>query len=323
MFWRALREEDLTACLDIDARHGGYELVGNDRAIEGWRTMMRSCAFQSAVIESDLAIGGHRIVGFGAAAFVSRAFADRELSNPRPGLNARVIASVASGESVVLDETQLRQANTQGDLDLVVLYGQWRNDVLNAEQVLEAQTVLIAAFLEKHRGFRLHRILMEVVSEAEKSFYLDPGGIFRMVSEFPEFYAQHPSTEWNRDRCLAVVTRQEAFQVTGHITGMLFQHREPALGLSDADRRLLEAALSGLTDEELAGRLQIRLPSVKKRWRSIIERVSARADLFPGIWNGVDEGSRGRQKRHYVLAYVREHPEELRPFVTKDRGSSA
>jgi hypothetical protein len=317
MFWHRLRDEDLIACLNIDPARMGAELIGHERAVRVWRELIPSRSLTSAVIECDPPNAGHRIVGFGAAVFVARTFAEAEIANPRPGLNARIIASVASGESVVLNEAQLRAANTEGGLDVVVLYPQWRME-LNAEQMLQAQMLLISAFLEEHRGYRLHRLLGEILRETERQYYIEPAGVWRVISEFRDFYLENPDTSWNSGRCLAVVNRQEAFQVYGHITGILFQYREPVLGLSDADQQLLTAALTGLTDEELAHHLSLGLSTVKKRWRSLFERAAAKhSELFPKITADLDAPGRGRQKRHFILAYVRDHPEELRPFDAK------
>jgi DNA-binding NarL/FixJ family response regulator len=319
MFWHPLRDEDLISCLDIDPRRVGAELIGKDRAIEAWKALMRSCAFRSSVIKSEQPIQGNRIVGFGAAVFVSSAFVDEEVCDPRPGLNTRIITSVDSGDSVVLNKVALRRANTKGGLDLVVLYPQWRKDVLSAGQVSEVQTLLASSFLERHRGFRLNRLVTEVLDLSERRSYVEPTGVWRVTSEFSEFYSRQQNVTWNRERCLAVITRQEAFRVPGHITSILFQYNEPSLGLSDVDQRLLEAGLTGLTDEELAHALNTGLATVKKRWRSIFERVAARSDLFPDLSGGLDDVGRGRQKRHYILSYVREHPEELRPFGARNR----
>ncbi len=333
MFWRVVREEDLPSCVDIDPQHAGYEIVGQERALKVWKQLIRFRSFQSAVVEADPPIAGHRIVGFGASVFVTRPFADQELLHPQPGLNARIIANIAAGanvavganvassESVALTEAQLGTGNLDGGLDLVDLFPQWRKGILTPRQVEEVQTALASSFLEAHRGFRLNRILTETVNAVERLSYLELSRTWRIVSDFSDFYSQHPESNWNRDRCLAIVTREEA--LPGHITGMLFQYQEPVLRLPDADQRLLETALAGLTDEELAQQLEIGLPTVKKRWRSIFERVSARPDLFPRFPDGSDDASRGRQKRHHILAYVRQHPEELRPILAKRRARGA
>jgi hypothetical protein len=321
MFWRDFRPEDVVTCLEIDPRRLGGELIGKDCAIQSWRVLMESCCFQSAVIETDPYIGGHRIVGFGASICVSRTFADQELANPRPGLNARIMASIDSGAPVILDESALREGNTIGGLDLVVLSPVLRRDALSPDQAAEAQMLIAAAFLDLHAGYRWSRFLTEIHDEFERQNLVEASGVWRVVSDFSEFYRAHPDEKASPGRALAVVTREEAFRVPGQVSGKLFTYREPVLDLQSSEQQLLVAALTGLTDEQLADKLRLGLPAVKKRWRSIFERVSARPDLFPGIGDGFEDGSRGRQKRHYILAYVREHPEELRPF--RSRNASA
>ena len=83
--------------------------------------------------------------------------------------------------------------------------------------------------------------------------------------------------------------------------------------LRDADQELLLAALDGLTDNELSQVLGLKLPALKKRWASLFERVRrVRPDLVPHPESDAVE-TRGPQKRHRLLAYLRDHPEELRP----------
>ena len=100
----------------MDPARLGLETVGYGRAVDAWRTLMRSCSFNAAAIEADPPIAGHRIVAFGASVFVSRAFTEQEISNPRRGLNARIIDSIDVGQPVVLSEDELRSANTEGGL---------------------------------------------------------------------------------------------------------------------------------------------------------------------------------------------------------------
>jgi hypothetical protein len=85
------------------------------------------------------------------------------------------------------------------------------------------------------------------------------------------------------------------------------------LRLRPAEQKLLAAALSGKTDAELSHDLALSVEAVKKRWMSVFERVE---EFKPGILNRTEEEAdvRGPQKRHRVVAYVRAHPEELRPF---------
>ena len=77
---------------------------------------------------------------------------------------------------------------------------------------------------------------------------------------------------------------------------------------------MLLAALGGRTDEDITETLEISLSAVKKTRRSIYERVTAQS---PGLIPDqvpeelTSEGS--KEKKQRLLAYLREHPEELRP----------
>jgi len=55
---------------------------------------------------------------------------------------------------------------------------------------------------------------------------------------------------------------------------------------------------------------------VKKVWGSIYERVSAHSHgLIPDKVPEELNSERGKEKKQRLLAYLREHPEELRPAV--------
>jgi|SRR5665213_613462 len=57
------------------------------------------------------------------------------------------------------------------------------------------------------------------------------------------------------------------------------------------------------------------LPAVKKIWVSIYRRVEeCLPELVPDLLpSDIPAAGRGREKRRHLLAYLREHPEELRP----------
>jgi hypothetical protein len=258
------------------------------------------------VIEATRPVKGHRILGFGAAVFVSRAFAEAEISDPHSGLNSRIIASIDSGRSVVLSEAELRSGNTRGGLEMVILYGSWRRDLLIQGEVSEVCAAATASFLEANLGYRFNRLLMETVG-AEEAGMNQTMNMWRLVRKF-DAPRQPTSSLW-------VMTREHVMSVNGSVANPVFLCAEPILKLREADQQLLLAALNGLTDEELLSKLGISLTAVKKRWLSIFERtIDVRPDLFPAVDLQNDRQKRGRQKRHHVLAYMRRHPEELRPI---------
>lgn len=60
----------------------------------------------------------------------------------------------------------------------------------------------------------------------------------------------------------------------GGWAGMLFLYRQPTLGFSRSEQRLLLSALDGVTDQELSNKLGLSLTTVKKTWRRIYDRVA-------------------------------------------------
>jgi hypothetical protein len=209
---------------------------------------------------------------------------------------------------VVLCEQELRAANTTGGLDSLILYGSWRHDVLSPESVHEVCACMGFSYVERHRGYHLNRLISETIG-LEERIALDASRIWRALRHF-EQPGQEPRSQW-------VITKEDSLAVKANIINPLFIHKAPVLGLRDADKQLLLAAINGLTDDELSLKLGLTLNAVKKRWISIFNQsTDARADLFPAISLN-DAQKRGRQKRHHVLAYVRSHMEELRPTLER------
>jgi hypothetical protein len=321
MTWRPLTYADLPDCLELHPLAVGHELIGRQRAFRAWTSLLAHPSCNFAVIELNKPVAGKRIVGFGASAFVSPAFAQEEISTPQPGLNARIMASIDHGDSVVLSEAELRYANTYSGLHEVVLCATWKRNLISDLQIEEVKMHLAASYLELHAGYRMVAILVEATDQAE----LDHGrstGVHRLVSNFEDYYKTHPG-RWNRERGLFAVDQKSALSVAGSLSSILFHHQEPTLRFGKEDQQLLTAALRGLTDDELCVALNLQRSTIKKRWASVFERVEKiRPGLLPDFADDLDRRTRGRQKRHHVLGYLRRHPEELRPILTKKTAAS-
>jgi len=300
MIWREVREADLLECLAIEPRHLGDEIVGRECGLAVWRELIRSRSFNSCVVESASLPG--RILGFGASVFVTREFATREIEDPMPGLNSRIIASIANGASVVRPEADLYNACADQPLDVVTLFGNWI-DGLSAEQVRQIQTAFPMSFIEAHLGYRLNRLFQENAGDAQHN-YIESSGVWRITKRYTDC-----------ERALAVMTRSDAFSVSGSIAASLFQYQEPILGLRDGEKHLLVEALTRRSDDELAKGMNLSPATVKKRWQALFERVTDKhPTLLPSDGDESSKLTRGPQKRHHILAYVRSHPQELRPY---------
>lgn len=302
MYWRHIRAGDLAECLGIQPACIGDAIVGRDTALGVWRGLLESPAFNANVIESERLLHGHRITGCGMGVFVHQAFADEELANPRPGLNSRIIGGIATGNSVILDRDAIASGNADGGLDFVNLYGTWRDGILDPDELAEVQTLLGTSFVESLAGYRFNRILKEAIGQPRIDL-ARATGTYRLVAEFPE-----------SESALAVVSPASAREAPYSLATRLYRYRIPVLHLRPAEQALLSAALDGKTDAELSSDLGLSIEAVKKRWMSIFGRFD---EYRPEVLSStaLDDARRGPQKRHRVVAYIRKHLEELRPYA--------
>jgi DNA-binding CsgD family transcriptional regulator len=100
-----------------------------------------------------------------------------------------------------------------------------------------------------------------------------------------------------------------------------FQFTPPRFGFAASERRLLRLAVTQQTDEAIADELGISLHAVKKLWRQVHQRA---LDAMPQLFDeGATSGGAGRgtEKRRTLLQYLRQHPEELRPYAAKSASS--
>lgn len=302
MHWRPLSKADLNECLGIEPACIGDALVPRGRALQIWHELATSPAFQGSVYESGEGTSDHRIVGCGIGIFVDTEFVDRELADPKPGLNSRVIASIAQGNSVVLNHAAMAEGNANAGLDFVNLYGTWRDDVLDANGRAEVQTLLGTSFLESLAGYRFNRIVKEAIGQPVIELARATGS-YRVIAEFPDTAS-----------ALVAASPDSAREVPFSVAARMYRYTEPVLRLRPAEQSLLTAALDGKTDAELSEHLGISVEAVKKRWLSVFGRFEeSRSEILAG--KDTERSHRGPQKRHRVLAYVRAHPEELRPYA--------
>jgi hypothetical protein len=275
--------------------------VGRSTALRIWKGFLHEPSFLANVIESERPIAGRRIVACGMGVFVMKAFADREIKAPQPGLNSRIIAAVAAEESILLSRAQIAAGNSGEGIDFVNMYGMWREGIMNADQLAEVHALLGTSFVEHFAGYRFNRVFKEAVGQSSIAL-ARATGTYRIVAEFKK-----------SESALAVATRESVLTAPYSVAAALYRYQAPELHLRPAEQSLLAAALVGKTDAELSEDLGLSIEAIKKRWMSIFDRID---EFKPEILSrtGADSDGRGPQKRHRVVAYIRSHPEELRPF---------
>jgi hypothetical protein len=247
----------------------------------------------------------------------------RELKTPPhfwsgPELTKRILR----GDFPALSETQLRKANSHDGLNLIVWEGCARREF---ESDPELYRFAMDAFVQLHRGYLWKEVINTPTESAERLHWTMKTGGFLWDAAADRYV-----DSWNGSAEEIVskphvtgVTRKELLERPGlsaaSWVGRLFDYHPPLLGFNRSEQRVLSSALTGATDEHLSRTLETSVPAIKKAWTSIYRRVADQLpDLVPDALQSDAGGApRGREKRRELLAYLREHPEELRPVSRK------
>ena len=315
---RQMRPKDVRECVDIVAAH---PIVGPryGSAITDlrpvWLRLLGREAFMPVVFE-ELRGSDVRILGAGVTAFVADDFM-RELKTPPlfwigPELARRVVR----GDCPLLSDKEVRVANSGAGLNLIV----WQIGILPEDlKRPDVTSAAMTAFIRLHGGFLLKEVIVQPETMEHLHGLRNAGGLLLNPADgsYGEFHVSE-AHDFLTAPCNIGGTRE---RVLGQLVSWafpLFVYQPPRCGFSRSEQRLLFSALDGGTDEELAKTLQVSVSAVKKMWHSIYERVGACVpELLPNSVNHVESGERGKEKKHRLLAYLREHPEELRPVARR------
>jgi len=258
-----------------------------------------------------------RYLGAGLAVFVNDEFLLKVKTTPSFWIGPELTKRIASGDSPLLTDAEVRDANSTVRLNLMMWhatpYGEDRRKA-------EVPTTVLTTFEEYYRGFRLRELIGQADCFENMCGMLRGGGWYyhRTLGRYGECPKVDEESFSDEPRNIGMI-RELAQTLGASWVGSLFLYHAPRCGFARSEQHLLEAAQSGGTDEELSKQMSISLSAVKKTWRGIYERAAAH---LPGCDLDDSNGdlcphSRGRQKKQRLLAYLREHPEELRPVSRK------
>jgi DNA-binding CsgD family transcriptional regulator len=257
------------------------------------------------------------MLGVGASVVVSDDFLRDLKAPPFFWIGPELVKRLSrTHDSALLTRTQIREANSRGGLNLLVWHGTVCPEDTNRAEIWSE---LMSVFLDDHRGF----LFKEVVIQGESPVHLEAlrhtGGFFLGHGGCYGGFQGVDLQQLAREPHVVGITRQIALQQVGSWISSLFHYEPPQFGFSGSEQRLLLSALAGGTDEELSEQIGTSLSTVKKTWLSIYERVAARLpELLPKN-SSLEKGTpkRGRDKKQHLIAYLREHREELRPVSRK------
>lgn len=311
------RAEDLAACWALNKSVG---LPCNEtywRALpELWSALLCDGAIQLFLVENRAGPPGSRIVSFSATVFVTDEFCCEARSALAPYLGLQLAQHYLSRDLPVLSYKQVARANAGGGLNVLMCFEGSDYGGLSREQTLAAREKQSEAFHLAHAGYHVKEFLAEPIGEVACQRILEAGA--RLRCDYSGYFHRHclPMPDSSQRPWLAGLTEEEVFAKCGCQLSGLFAHSSPRFHFNRSGQELLRHALLGETCEELAGSLFISPWTVKKRWHAIYERVADVDSELLGapVASGLHATTRGAEHRRHLLHYLRQHPEELRPF---------
>ena len=260
--------------------------------------------------------GRGRICFVGISLCVDDGFIRHLKTPPIPWVGPEVVRWVMRGDLPVLTDRQLREGNSTGGLNLLVWEGCIRSGFETHKEIYRE---IVRAFLDEHRGFLWKEIISAQMESIERlQWTISTGGLWWNPAEarYVDATAEDPARIFAAPHIVGM-TRALELQRPASWVGGLFNYHPPRCGFSRSEQQLLLSALSGATDEELTKALHVSLPTVKKTWLSIYGRAAVLPQLTVDQSRAESPVNRGKEKRRHLLAYLREYPEELRPYSLK------
>jgi DNA-binding NarL/FixJ family response regulator len=279
-----------------------------------WHELLASARLKLFLVEDRTKSSGARIVSCCAAVFVTDEFCQELRSAITPFLSIRLVRCYLAGELPILTRTEIARANDRDGLNLVLCFEGPERGTLSGERYLPLREKRHEAFQLAMSGYQIKEFLVNPIGELAYEETIDAGAKLRC--DFS--HLERGSNGWTKNLSqprLVGLTRKEAEAHPGSQLAGLFVYIPPRFHFSRSEQSLLQHALTGETCEDLATSLSLSPWTVKKRWHTIYERVTATDDsLLPApIPNGARAHARGAERRRRLLNYLRQHPEELRP----------
>jgi DNA-binding CsgD family transcriptional regulator len=318
--FREAREIDFPRCWDLFAIHKSAYDARTWAAIPAfWERLTEENVMSFFVVEDADAPPKEAVVAFSNIVFVEPSFIEELKTTLPPFVGAQLLTRILDNRSPVLDEDAIGRGNAGSGLYTIVPQGTMVFQGVTSAEIHAINSMLMDAFQWAIRGYRLAELVCDPFGNDPLHFFLRCG--MRLRRDYSDFYqvAGVPTPPDTIRPYLMSITAAEAHDSYGQWITMHFAYSPPCFDLRRSQRRLLQHALRGDTDEELAAALGISPWTVKKTWQDIYAKVAeANPTLLPPpLADGDSEQRRGSERRRRLLQYVRQHPVEIRPYFKK------
>lgn len=321
--YRSMKPKDIRECAEIITAHPAIGPRYGRAAHElrpALQRLLGSEAMVTAVYE-EVDGAAIRICGVGFGVFVRDDFMREMKTPPLFWFGAELAKRITAGNSPVLSDREVREANSSGGLNLIVWEAVSRPEFAERPDLYH---LMVDVFRGLYRGFLLKEMICSQLESVKRlEWAVNSGGLYWDPAKARYGKSPRGSTEeFVREPHIVGLTRELEFARLGSWVGTLFDYQPPRFGFSRSEQRLLQAALAGEsgTDEELTKTLGVSLPTIKKMWLSVYRRVTDHQPETIHDSARLEAAERGKEKRRRLLSYLREHPEELRIVSQKRLG---
>jgi len=310
---RATHPGDFPQCLEITHDRFLFE-TQKSRAdlFNFWGKILAGRLAMSIVVEDSGRPQGKNIVGFGLSFFATRDFAREARTTLPPFLPQQVLRrwKKGKGDNPFLDPQEVAHANAHGGLSVVALhYGVELRKFFLLEW--PARLKMVDGWKSLYSGFQIFEYLHEVYGPGEKKNMLAAGCVVRR--DYAEALDLSPLVRDARP-FLTGVDVGEALKKPG-IPSLMFTFSPPLFGFSQGEQEVLEKALGGGIDRDIAPALRLTVWAVDKRWQRIYAKVEKVEPSILGPEGKKNDQEYQKTRRRFLLDYLRDHMEEMRPYA--------
>jgi hypothetical protein len=311
--YRPIQRRDVGECLKLlPPWHGlGPALLRDLPAL--WERIIDEPSVISGVMEDLAQPSGQRVQGWGVTMILPQDLLQtlQMDQTPRAFLTREVYARLIDGRLQPMSDREIGSANAREGVTMFILhYSQRSHDVSDPF----AQSIIATAndtFRTLHSGYNLSAIYFETGGSINELIAKESGFERMRYSNETELDSLPPE---QRPAFHGLTRVQARMRMPGSVVRSVFEHQPPLFSFSASQRRMLWWALFDESDDAIMEKLSTSVHGLKKHWRGIYERIEDRMPDFFGEATGADDGKRGPEKRRQVLAYLRQRPEDLRPW---------
>lgn len=266
---------------------------GHEEELHDFWMWLTAQGLAISTIVNQVSTGAEEMaVAFSAYVFVSDEFVEN-LSKGKPW----IAGQLCRNRSFILSRSQIAEANATEGLNICVLHHAYPGRALDELPATEIQELMPQLLHHYAAGYRLKSYTKEAFGTRYRDWLVSSGMRIHATTCTGSF--------------LVGISRKEAELMAGARISTMFVTTTPKLGFSTAAQEMLNLALTGQTDEDLATDLGLSLSAIKKRWNAIYNRVD---EVAPGIFGprrDLMSNTRGGEMRRHLLAYLRANPAEV------------